>query len=102
MNENNNAHLSDDEIKIVTGGITPGAVEKLENDEACGSFICTMCGRDHSHHKIESDEHCREWVYTYDGANWRLEWSDHQLDCNHCKYFHHINYAFGECRLNCK
>lgn len=101
MNGKNNSQLSEEAIKNVAGG-TKGAVNKLENDRACSSFICNVCGRDHGHHKIETDQTCTQWVLTYDGANWNKEWRDHQLDCNHCKYFHHIKWSYGECRLNCK
>lgn len=96
MNDKKNVELSNDGLENVAGGAR-GTVNKLEYDKACSSFICTECKRDHSHHKIERDELHTEWVYTYDGTNWVTEWRDHQLDCNHCKYFTHLNWAYGRC-----
>lgn len=93
--------LQDEELQKVAGG-SGGAVPKLEYDTACSSFVCTECGRGHSQHKIETNSQLTKWVYTFDGTNWIQEWRDHQLDCNHCKYFHHINWATGECTKDCQ
>ena len=95
MNENKETILEKELEEAAGGGLEERP--RLEYDKACSSFICIKCGRDHDHHKIETDDLCTQWVLTFDGNRWSEEWPDHQLDCNHCKYFNHINGAIGEC-----
>ena len=95
-NKNNNTQLSNDGLKKVAGG-AQGTVNKQEYDKACSSFICKKCGRDHNHHKIDSDDQCIEWIFINNNGRWLEEWPGHQLDCNHCKFFHRTSGIYGEC-----
>ena len=100
--KNKTIELNDDQNEKVAVGRTPGARSRVESDKACNSFICIQCGGTASQHKTDGNGLGSDSIFTNKNGYWQEEWTHYQLDCNHCKYFNHISWAYGECVKDCK
>ena len=100
--EKKDVQLSEEDLKEVVGG-TPGAVRKYEYDTACSGFKCTQCGGSLNQHKVDGNGRGSSSIFTNVYGGWQEEWTDYQLDCNHCQYFKRIlNWASGDCVKDCE
>ena len=84
--------LSESDLEKVTGG-----VYILEGDTACAFFVCSSCGRGASAHFFVDNAEGGKDVCINENGVVKVEWSDVQLDCNHCSYFQRVSWQLGNC-----